>query len=219
MGASWRSSPDDRRRVWFHVHTSLTHGRSTPREYLELAGPLGVDQVVFLEHVRRVPTYDTDAFRREVERAAALTAVDARVGFEAKILQGGALDIPEALLASADVVGIAEHSWSGDSLSLAEDFTRLVATLTETHPQQTFVWVHPGSWLRRSGEPVAGEAVNAMLRAALAAGVFVERNLKYDLLPAATAARLSPATVIYGLDAHSTDEALERWGSLAGRDG
>src|SRR5664280_1685380 len=96
---------------WYHLHTTHTHGRSTVREYLELASELGIEQVVFLEHVRRSPSYGTREFAQEVSAEAALVGLGAFVGFEAKILSGGRLDIEERLLESADTIGIAEHGY------------------------------------------------------------------------------------------------------------
>jgi histidinol phosphatase-like PHP family hydrolase len=214
MAGSWRSSTHAGRRYWFHLHTVHTHGRSTVREYVDLAHRQGIDQVVFLEHVRRRPTYQVDAFVGEVSAEATSVGLAAFVGFEAKILAGGHLDIDERLLASADVIGIAEHGYPGSADALARDFVDLVGSVTEQHPQQSFVWVHPGSWLRRSSDPAAGRAYQLMLGAALEAGVRIERNLKYDLVSEADFLALPPEAGVLGLDAHSVDDARARWASI-----
>ncbi len=214
MAGSWRHSTHAGRRYWFHLHTSHTHGRSTVREYLELAHELEIEQVVFLEHVRRRPSYGTREFAQEVLTEAAVVGLDAYVGFEAKILPGARLDIEGRLLESADVIGIAEHGYLGSVDSLTRDFVALVRSVTEQHPRQSFVWVHPGSWLQRSGDPAACGAYQRMMDAALGAGVQIERNLKYDLVSADDFRGLAPEDAVLGLDAHSVVEARARWATI-----
>lgn len=215
MADSWRSSSHAGRRYWFHLHTIHTHGRSTVREYLEAARELDIEQVVFLEHVRARPSYDTQAFVDEVSTEAESVGLNAYVGFEAKILSGAGLDIDERLLASADVIGIAEHGYAGSAGSLATDFVDLVMRVTAQHPRQSFVWVHPGSWLQRSGDTAAGRAYARMVEAALATGVRIERNLKYDLVSADDFDALAAEETVVGLDAHSVVEARSRWATIA----
>jgi len=215
MAGSWRYSAYEGRRYWFHLHTIRTHGRSTVREYLELAHELGIERVAFLEHVRLRPSYDTRAFAREVVAEAASVGLEAYVGFEAKVLPGAGLDIEERLLETADAIGIAEHGYLGNAESLARDFVDIVRGVTGQYPQQSFVWVHPGSWLRRSGDSAARGAYERMIGAALGAGVRIERNLKYDLVSSAEFRTLAPENAVLGLDAHSVDEARARWASLA----
>ncbi len=218
MAGSWRYSTQAGRRYWFHLHTIHTHGQSTVREYLDLAHELGIEQVVFLEHVRRRPSYDPRLFAREVSAEAASVGLEAYVGFEAKILSGARLDIEERLLESADTIGIAEHGYVGSAESMAGDFVDLVRTVTEQYPQQSFVWVHPGSWLRRSGDPAARRAYERMIDAAHGAGVRIERNLKYDLVSDADFHALAPEHRVLGLDAHSVDEARARWATILDMD-
>ena len=214
MACSWRPRTHTGRRYWFHLHTVHTHGRSTVREYLKLAYDLGIGQVVFLEHVRRHPSYGTREFVEEVSAEAASVGLEAYVGFEAKILPGARLDIDEQVLESADVIGIAEHAYLGSADSMAVDFVNLVGSVTKQYPQQSFVWVHPGAWLWRSGDPAAGRAYRRMIDAALGAGVRIERNLKYDVVSADDFHALTPEARVLGLDAHSVDEAQARWATI-----
>jgi histidinol phosphatase-like PHP family hydrolase len=169
---------------------------------------------VFLEHVRARPTYDPEDFRQEVLRESERYGMEAQVGFEARILRGGRLDISSELLRVADVVGIAEHGYEGDGSTLAEDFTTLVLDTLPSHPKQTFVWVHPGSWLQRHAWTDTG-AYQEMFDVASRSPVLIERNLKYNLIDEEGVASLPQQKVVIGLDAHSVDEAVTRW-RLAG---
>jgi histidinol phosphatase-like PHP family hydrolase len=217
MADSWRSDLALGRAIWFHIHTDRSHGTSSARAYLELARTLDVTRVVFLEHVRRQPTYDPLAFADDVARASADVGVAASIGYEAKILPGGRLDIDDGLIERADVVGIAEHAYPGSPGSLAVDFADVITSLTTTLPGDRFVWVHPGSWLARSGATGTEAAFASMLEAALAMpGLRIERNLKYDLVSAERYDDLPADRRIVGLDAHSIDEARARWAMATG---
>jgi histidinol phosphatase-like PHP family hydrolase len=211
MTDSSKSSPSFQGRYWSHLHTVYSHGVATVRDYFDAARELQIDQLIFLEHTRLAPTYDTAAFIGEVRDEAAVAGVEAYVGFEAKILPGGRLDISDEVLETAQAVGIAEHSYPGDANALALDFARLVSEVTRSFPQQTFIWVHPGSWLVRHGKKVDGPAFTAMRDAASSAHVRIERNLKYDLVPAEIYRLLAADATVFGLDAHSIDDAHERW--------
>jgi histidinol phosphatase-like PHP family hydrolase len=195
----------------FHVHTPYTDGRLTVAEYVDFAERSGADVVVFLEHIRRDPRYNVGRFCEEVRRAGDGGAVETVLGFEAKILPDGTLDIGDQLLNQAAVIGIAEHSFPEDPDLLREAFLQVAATYPRRWPKVDFIWVHPGLWYVKR-RLTAGEdpRYRDMLRAARAAGIFIEKSLRWGVVDAATAATLPPESLVVGADAHTLPD-LERW--------
>ena len=195
----------------FHVHTPYTDGHVTAAEYVDFAEKAGADTVVFLEHIRREPQYDVNRFSKEVRLAGDGKAVQTVLGFEAKLLPDGALDISEDHLRAAAVVGIAEHGFPNDAGLLLEAFRRVVETYPVRWPEKDFVWVHPGLWYVKRGLPLEQEAAyRAMLNAARDARVLIERSLRWGVLSPAMAATLPTESVVVGVDAH-TRRDLGRW--------
>ena len=103
-----------RGRVLFHCHTHYTDGQPSVADYLRWASERGVERVIFLEHIRREPSYDVAAFVEEIHAESERWGVPAVAGFEAKVLPGGALDIAAEHAALAEVIGIAEHGFPDD---------------------------------------------------------------------------------------------------------
>jgi hypothetical protein len=178
-------------------------------DYFSTALACSIPQLVFLEHVRARPTYDVASFQVAVAEHSSESGVAATVGFEAKVLPGGEIDIPPEVLELAPVVGVAEHRWVGSAETLVLDLQRAFSHLREQMPDTPIVWVHPGSWFRRAGIVDRG-MLDEVFAFALSHEVLIERNLKYDLVDEETARWVPPAQLIVGLDAHSTDEAVER---------
>jgi histidinol phosphatase-like PHP family hydrolase len=205
MKFDWRSRP-----YLFHVHTTYTDGQLTVSEYMDFAAEAGIETVLFLEHVRRRPFYDVDSFSHEVRRASS-RYVRTMLGFEAKLLPDGLLDIQNEVLSSADVIGIAEHEFPNDPILLLDAFQKVLLRYRRRWPKVQFVWVHPGLWYRKRGLKPENEAgYLKMVDAAREAGVLLERNLRWDLLNAGMAATLSPESLVLGLDGH-TNADLDRW--------
>lgn len=190
-----------RGRVLFHCHTSHTDGQPTVEDYVRYAREHGVERVVFLEHIRRVPSYDVPAFADEVRASGARHGVPVAVGFEAKVLPGGALDIAEEHLALADLVGIAEHGFPDDAVLWRDSLARAF----ETHGarERPAVWVHPGLWLKKTRRLAElRDDYAALLGAAQRAGVLVEQNLRYGLLAEDALPLVRPENLVRGADAH-----------------
>jgi len=188
-------------RYAFHLHTTATDGHLTVADYVGFAQARRLDRLIFLEHVRREPTYDVDAFVAEVHREAAAAGVAASVGFEAKLLPGGALDIGEGALAHAEVVGLAEHGFPDDDALYWVSLDAALERCAALAPAQTVVWVHPGLYLRRRGRLEASwVAYRERVERALDLGVAVERNLRYGLAPDGAAD--DEAALVTGVDAH-----------------
>ncbi|MEP0546260.1 MAG: PHP domain-containing protein [Rhodothermales bacterium] len=189
-------------RVLFHCHTSHTDGRPTVDDYVCYAAEHGIERVVFLEHIRRVPSYDVPAFADEVRASGERHGVPTNVGFEAKVLPGGELDIADEHLALADVTGIAEHGFPDDA-ALWEASLRQAFETYGGDAARPAVWVHPGLWLRKTRRLDALRGTyEALLGAAQDAGVFVEQNARYGLLTDDDRALVRPASLVRGADAH-----------------
>ena len=80
-------------RYLFHLHTTSTDGELTVRQYFEYASQQRIQRLIFLEHIRRNPQYDVEAFVGEVKENSQRCRIPAVVGFEAKLLPDGRLDI------------------------------------------------------------------------------------------------------------------------------
>ncbi len=190
-----------RGRVLFHCHTDLTDGRPTVEDYVRHAAEHGLDRVVFLEHIRRAPSYDVPAFAADVRAWGERLGVPTAVGFEAKVLPGGGLDIDDAHLALADVVGIAEHGFPDDADVWEASLRRAFAE--HGRGGRVAVWVHPGLWLKKTRRLESHRAVYLdLLAAAQDAGVFVEQNARYGLIADDFAARVRADRFVRGVDAH-----------------
>ena len=192
--------------VLFHCHTDWTDGQPSVGDYLRWASDRHIERVVFLEHIRRAPSYDVAAFVDEIRAESARHGVPATVGFEAKVLPGGALDIAAEHAALADVIGIAEHGFPDD----VRLWKTSLATAFATHraAEQIAVWVHPGLWLKKTGRLEARRAdYLALLRLAQRHGVLVEQNQRYGLLPGDLTGTIRPELFVRGADAHRLEDA------------
>ena len=188
-------------RVLFHCHTHHTDGAPSVADYLAYAAEHGLDRVVFLEHIRRNPSYDVGAFVEEIRAESERLGVPAVVGFEAKVLPGGALDIASEHAALAGVVGIAEHGFPDDPALWRDSLAQAFATWGAA--EQTAIWVHPGLWLKKTRRLESHRAdYEALIAEAQAAGVLVERNHRYRLLPDAALPLVRPERLVHGADAH-----------------
>ena len=195
----------------FHMHTPYTDGHLTVAEYVDFAENAGADTVIFLEHIRREPRYDVKRFSAEVQLAGNDGVVQTVLGFEAKLLPDGTLDISDEHLSAAAVIGIAEHKFPDNPGQLLEAFLQVVATYPRRWPKIDFVWVHPGLWYVKRGLALEQETLyRKMLEAARDAGILIELSLRWGVLSPAMAATLSPESLVIGADAHTRSD-LERW--------
>lgn len=198
-------------RYFFHFHTQATDGHLSVEDYFDFALHRHIQTLVFLEHIRRHPTYDVDAFLDQIAYANRHTRVSAVVGFEAKVLPDGSIDIDDRHLALAAVVGLAEHSAPSNAKGAESALRRALSTYPRSFPSKTFVWVHPGLWFRRFTSTLAlYPPYLALLRIAQENGVLIERNLRYGLAHHAVIAKLNPELLVTGADAHSSRD-LQVW--------
>lgn len=194
-------------RYFFHLHTEATDGKCSIADYFRCAQEGGGDRLIFLEHIRRSPRYNVENFVHEIRERSRQTGITAYAGFEAKLLPDGTLDISDEHVKLADVIGVAEHGWPGEFSDLQESFYAVLDRCRQYTAAKAVVWVHPGLWLKKQQQLTAEwEAYRAMLHAAEASGLFLERNRKYSLLPDELAAEFAPETIVVGADAHRLDD-------------
>lgn len=190
-------------RVLFHCHTSHTDGQPTVEAYVRHARACGIERVIFLEHIRRAPSYDVPAFVDEVRESGARHGVPVAVGFEAKVLPGGDLDLADEHLDLADVIGIAEHGFPDDAELWRDSLQRAFETHGSRAAERPAVWVHPGLWLKKARRMAElRDDYVSLLDAAQQAGVLVERNRRYGLLAEEDLALVRPEFLVHGADAH-----------------
>ena len=190
-------------RYLFHLHTTSTDGELTVRQYFEYASQQRIQRLIFLEHIRRNPQYDVEAFVGEVKENSQRCRIPAVVGFEAKLLPDGRLDILDRHAAMASVLGIAEHGFPDDIQMLQTAFMHAVDTYSDRMPPDRVIWVHPGLWFQKRGLLGAREGeYAALIRYAVRHGVLIERNLRYNLIPEQMLACVPDQRVVVGADAH-----------------
>ena len=200
-----RSNPIFEGRYLFHMHTSVTDGKLEIGDYFSYASQQGFDKLIFLEHIRRNPTYDVDRFIAGVKQMSLSSGVPASVGFEAKVLPDGSLDIDEKYADRADVIGIAEHGFGGDLPVLCKALTECFRGYTKHRNSGALVWVHPGLYFKKHGLLRQEQACfRELLTTAVGAGILIERNMRYDLLPELLYEELEPAHRVLGADAHTS---------------
>jgi DNA polymerase (family 10)/putative hydrolase len=195
----------------FHLHTRYTDGNLYPVEYFEFAQQHGYQRLIFLEHIRRSPNYDISQYVSEIRECESRFLVPATIGFEAKVLPGGELDISDEHLKLAQVVGIAEHGFKGTLAELCNSL-RLVFCRSKELP---CVWVHPGLGLRRKAELEKQPFTYAgLLEEASALGILIECNRRYGLIQEEYISRFV-GNIVWGLDAHSQSDLSSQLVSCA----
>ncbi len=197
-------------RYLFHLHTRFTDGTFSVRDYFEYAKQRAVGRLIFLEHIRERPSYDVEEFVAQVQECEDEYSLSAYIGFEAKLLPDGSLDVSDEHLVHAQVIGIAEHGFPDDPKVLQEAFTKVI----NEHPsfaENAVVWVHPGLWFKKRGvSPWEEPSFRLMIEQAQNSGVFIERNLRYDLIPEGMVSEVDPEKLVIGADVHSRKD-IEAW--------
>lgn len=186
----------------FHVHTDWTDGQSSLADYCLSAKRLGFKSVILTEHVRRKPTYDFRMFLGLAKEQQAVYNIPIIVGVEAKVLPEGTVDIPETILSEIEVLGIAEHSFDGDSRALAKALKGAFDHFSNA--PFAVVWVHPGLGLLRKSVPE--RLLEELLQTALEKGVYIEINLRHRLPPESLLPLIPDSALVIGLDAHTVTD-------------
>jgi DNA polymerase (family 10) len=193
-----------------HAHTKATDGRNTLREMALAAGARGLEYLAITEHSRRVAmAHGLDPRRLarqadEIERLnALLQGITLLKGIEVDILEDGALDLPQAVLAKLDLVVGAVHSKLG--LPRARQTERILAALDNPH---FTILAHPTG--RLINERAAYDVdMLAIVRKARRRGIALELNAHPDRLDLTDVhcrmAKDEGVLVAISSDAHSTD--------------
>ena len=132
-----------------HVHTTFSDGLNSVEEYCRWACNNTVDTIVFTEHVRKELSFDFVDFRKEIEHVKQLfPALHIWTGVEAKLLPGGALDVPDEIVSEIQVLYFACHSFPRDTDLYIKSFVNLFKD--ERWKEHARVWAHPGYFFKFS---------------------------------------------------------------------
>jgi putative hydrolase len=164
-----------------HTHSDWSDGGSPPREMAETARDLGHEWVALTDHSPRLTVaggLSAERLRAQLELVAALNAELAPfrilTGIEVDILEDGALDQREDLLAELDVVVASVHSKL--RMPAAEMTGRMVAAIRNPHVD---VLGHAtGRMILGRGRPESAFDPEAVFAACRAHGVAVEINCR-----------------------------------------
>jgi DNA polymerase (family 10) len=199
-----------------HCHTSWSDGRASLEEMARAADALGVEYLTVTDHSRSAGYaggLDVDRLRRqwdEIARVQEQVKVRLLRGTESDILEDGALDYPDDVLAELDVVVASVHS----RMKMDED--RMTARLVRCMSLPVFkIWGHALGRLLLDREPFAcrvEEVLDALARSRGAVEVNGDpRRLELEprWLRAATARGIP---VVLSVDAHAVrDLGYLRW--------
>lgn len=197
-------------RYLFHLHTTLTDSTVRIEQYFESALRYGFQRLIFLEHVRKKASYDTKEFFEEVRESERKFRVATTIGFEAKVLPDGTLDIDDQDLNRADVIGIAEHGFPNEFELFAAALKQVFSAYSPARLSKPVVWVHPGLWFKKNRllQERRIEYVS-LLRLAQSNGLMIEKNLRYSLVNDDFASFCSPSALVIGADSHKLED-IER---------
>jgi DNA polymerase (family 10) len=143
----------------------------------------GLRYIAVTDHSRRMTVahgLSADRMLAQIDRIDAFNARSAGVtilkGIEVDILENGALDLPDSVLARLDLVVGAIHSHFG--LSLAKQTERILRTVDRPH---FTILAHPAGRLLLEREAYSVD-MTRIVRAAKARGCFIELNAHPDWL-------------------------------------
>ena len=113
--------------VDYHMHTAHTDGTASAQEMADAATSMGIDEILFSEHVRHTSTY-YPAFVEEIRALRRPPGLSIRVGVETKVLDTeGHLDCSPQTASLCDVIVGAVHSPPPDSSGAARSWSQLDA--------------------------------------------------------------------------------------------
>jgi DNA polymerase (family X) len=195
-------------RGFVHCHTVWSDGRATVEEMARAAEALGAEYITITDHSRSAGYaggLDADRLRRqwdEIDRVQPQVKVRLLKGTEADILEDGALDWPDEVLARLDVVVASVHS----RFKMDED--QMTRRLVRAMSLPVFkIWGHGLGRLLLEREPYACR-VEEVLDALAGSRGAVEVNgdpRRLDLEPRwIRAARARGIPLVLSVDAHST---------------
>jgi putative hydrolase len=196
-----------------HAHSDWSDGGHTIREMAEKARALGHDYLALTDHSPRLTIahgLNADRLREQLDVVAELNQELAPfrilTGVEVDILEDGALDQSEEMLATVDVVVASVHSKL--RMDSAEMTRRMVAAVASPH---TDVLGHcTGRLLVGRGRPQSAFDVDVVIEACRVFDTALEINCRperldppRDILRKAVAAGVK---IAISTDAHATDQ-------------
>lgn len=206
-----------------HTHSTASDGRDTVRAMAEAALEAGLEYVAITDHSKALAMANGLDEHRALEHAAAVRALDGKVGgvrllagIECDIRPDGSLDLADDCLAGLDLVVASVHSgFNQDRAQMTDRLLRAVA-----HPR-VHVLGHPTGRLLLRREPYAFD-VDAVVSAAARHGVALEINSQAERLDLndvhARLARARGARLVISSDAHSrAGLGVLRWGVTVAR--
>jgi DNA polymerase (family 10) len=193
-----------------HCHTTYSDGANTVSEMAHAAAQLGMRYLTITDHS---PTasyaggVSVDRLQeqwREIEEARSQTPVQILRGTESDILRDGALDYPEDLLTSLDIVIASIHE--RHKLDPAAMTARIVHAMAQPFFK---IWGHPLGRLLLRRDPIACD-IDRILDVVAESPAAIELNgspHRLDLpAPWVRAARRRGIKFVISTDAHSTRE-------------
>jgi DNA polymerase (family 10) len=207
-----------------HCHTTWSDGRASLEEMARAADALGIEYMTVTDHSRTAGYaggLDVERLRRQWDELAAVQEkVKVRLlrGTESDILEDGALDYPDDVLAALDVVVASVHS----RMKMDED--QMTRRLVRCMSLPVFkIWGHALGRLLLDREPFACR-VEEVLDALAGSRGAVEVNgdpKRLELEPRwLRAARTRGIPVVLSVDAHSVrDLGYLRWAVAQARRG
>jgi DNA polymerase (family 10) len=189
-----------------HCHTTYSDGRHSLSEMAQAAEARGADYMTITDHSPAAGYAGGVAVERlreqweELARVQKVVGVHLLRGTESDILEDGALDYPDAVLARLDVIIASIHRRH------RLDATAMTARLVRAMKLPVFkIWGHPLGRLLLRREPIACE-VEAVLDAAASSRAAIEISgdpYRLDLPPAwIPAARRRGLSFVISTDAH-----------------
>lgn len=190
-----------------HCHTTWSDGKATIEEMARAAEALGARYITITDHsptAHYAGGLDVERLKRQSDEIA---EVQARVGIrilrgsEVDILADGALDLPDAVLASLDVVIASIHN------RYKQDEDQMTARVVRAMRHPIFkIWGHPMGRLVTSRPPIplrVDEVFDAMAEAPCAIEVSGD-PARLDLAPdLIRRARPRGIPMVLSVDAHS----------------
>jgi DNA polymerase (family 10) len=194
-----------------HVHTTASDGRNSIREMALAAKAQGLAYIAVADHSQRLTMahgLDPARLARQIaeigELNRALTGITVLTGTEVDILDDGALDLPDAILARLDIVVAAVHGKF--DLPRARQTERLLRALESP---RVHVLAHPTGRLIGRREPYDVDMLQ-VVRKAKERGIVLELNAhpeRLDLIDAhCRLAKAEGVPVAIDSDAHSVHE-------------
>jgi len=187
------------KRCLFHLHTNYTDGEMNVENYFTYAKKYNYTSLVFLEHIRKHPSYDTQKYIAEIRHHEKRTGIKAFAGFEASLRKDGSLDISEKDIKRCDVLGMAEHRLPNE----LGGYLRALTIAIQQWKDIPRVWLHPGMWFQK--RKILNEkflVYRKMLNLAVEEGWLIEHNIKYDLIPYKMKGIVPSKHLITGVDSH-----------------